>query len=319
MFIQSKESIKTKLTELKELFEEGILEQSDYEKEKKVLMAIWRQGSDNNNSNQLIKNQRNETQVVKNTQERAMHSQHIQLNTLTDRGQLIKDKTRQIQQTNIQHANQLESMEKEINEMSAIIGLDLKNADLSNVENLVELTDEEIKAIEKAIDIPPLEVIEFKDWASYSEAVDAFLKNEGVDPEKDPIFAMLSLTEIKDILQDYKDKYGEIFLNPKDYAIVFLAGITGALINQFAPKKLKNNKFFLTTHGKQIWDESLQEWKVFAKAQISELVGFNVDKLQEIKSRVIKEISSITNSMNSFKQIDVYVKQKITKKKKFHC
>ena len=244
-------------------------------------------------------------------EEEGLYSQHIQINKLGERSNLVKEETLKIDQSNVEHSDQLADMENELAEMSAMLGLDMENSDLSEVEGIVALTEKELQSIEKMIFIPPLEVIQFKDWSSFVADSNAFLKNEGLDITSDPIFEMLSISEMNDVLQEYKDNYGEIFLDWKDYAVVLLAGATGALINQFAPDNLKKCKLISGEGGKQLLDESLGDWKEFAKDQISTQIGFDIDNLQNLKGLVIEKISSkIGFEPGKLKEIQEYLWEK---------
>jgi hypothetical protein len=248
-------------------------------------------------------------------EEKALHSQHIQISKLEERAKRIKDETENIVAENATGADQLQDMEKELAEMSALLGVNIENADLTKVNGLVELSEEEIASIEKRISIPPLDVVKFKDWNSFVIESDAFLKKEGVDPSQDPIFQMLSLTEMSEVLKEYKDNYGEIFLDWKDYAVVLLAGATGGLIDQFAPVKLKKHKLMAGANNQEFFQESIKDWKNFAKDQVSSQVGFNIDELQEFKSFVIKEISSkIGFDLEPFQAAIKYITQKVKEK-----
>jgi hypothetical protein len=244
-------------------------------------------------------------------EEEGLYSQHIQINKLGERSNLVKEETLKIDQSNVEHNDQLADMENELAEMSAMLGLDMENSDLSEVEGIVALTEKELQSIEKRIHIPPLEVIRFKDWNSFVEDSNAFLKNEGLDITSDPIFEMLSISEMSDVLQEYKDNYGEIFLDWKDYAVVLLAGATGALINQFAPDNLKKCKLISGEGEKQLLDESLNDWKDFAKEQISTQIGFDIDNLQNLKGLAIEKISSkIGFEPSKLKEIQEYLWEK---------
>ena len=176
------------------------------------------------------------------TEEELLYSQHLRVKKLEERSKLIKDETERIQATSAEHASELIGMEAELADMFTSLSIDIESMDLSNVDGIVELTESELEAIDRMFVIPPLEVIKYKDWASFVSDSYAFMRNEGVDPLKDPVFAMLSITDMAEVLEKYRDDYGEIFLDWKDYAVVLLAALTGGLVNQFAPDRLRQCK-----------------------------------------------------------------------------
>ncbi len=252
------------------------------------------------------------------TEEELLFSQHLQINKLEERSKIIKDETKKIQATSAEHESQLIGMEAELSDMFTSLGIDIENSDLSNAHGIVELTEAEMEAIDRTFVIPPLEAIKYKDWASFVSDSYAFLRNEGIDPKKDPVFAMLSITDMAEVLQKYRNDYGEIFLDWKDYAVVLLAAVTGGLVNQFAPDRLKQCKVISGEDGKDILDKALVDWKAFATEQISTQVGFNIEELTDLKGFVLTRISSRIGLENdTLEEITVHFSKKLERGDKF--
>jgi len=194
-------------------------------------------------------------------QEKVTQAQHIQIRKLQEQKKSIEEHTKELEVENQTQSDQLDLMEKELAEMSTMLGLNLENVNLSMVEGLVDLTTEELEAIEKRIVIPSLEVIEFEDWNNFVAKSKDFLQSEGVTFDDDPIFQMLSKGEIKDVLDKYRHDYGEILLDWKDYGIVLLASILAGIFEELAPNKFRKWRF-----GKEL--KILDEWKDFATEQL---------------------------------------------------
>lgn len=180
------------------------------------------------------------------------NNKEIELAVLSQTHQLRKSQERILELNNIikdidkknnNHKNNLEDLDEMIEQLFEEIGIDRHNLDLDNVKPLIELSKEEKECIKNNLPtFKTLDFITFKDYDDYVKSVDRYLKDNEIDTTKDPIMQMLTTDEIKGVLKEYNEKYGNIPWDKYDYSVIGLAVFVASLVDLLVasiPKDMK--------------------------------------------------------------------------------
>ena len=180
------------------------------------------------------------------------NNKEIELSILSQTHQLRKSQERILELNNVvndiyiknnNHKNKLEELDEMIEKLFEGIGIDRDNLDLDNVKPLIEISKEEKECIKNSLPtFKTLDFITFQNYDDYVKSVDKYLKDNEIDTTKDPIMQMLSTDEIKGVLKEYNEKYGNIPWDKYDYSVIGLAVFVAFLVDLFIvsiPKDMK--------------------------------------------------------------------------------
>lgn len=137
--------------------------------------------------------------------------------------------------------DELDRLLEEALNLSKSMGIDgdVDNCNIQvNVDDMLKLSDEEVKSIE----IPHFEMISTidvnEDWDSYMADVHLYAENNGIDLTKDPFENLLTQTERNEIGQRLRDDYlmKKAECDKYDYIIAAFCGTICGLIDSFFVK-----------------------------------------------------------------------------------
>jgi hypothetical protein len=117
-----------------------------------------------------------------NQAQNVLNAQQTQIIELAERSALIEKETTKVVETSEKHSSQLEDLEREIAEMDALLGTEIKSTDLSDVEESLSLTEEESEIIKDIKGRSALEVRKAEDWEALVKSSESTIDKE--EPEE---------------------------------------------------------------------------------------------------------------------------------------
>jgi hypothetical protein len=176
-------------------------------------------------------------------QEKVALSQHLQLNQLEHLKHEAERALNEIEEANSSSKENIQNLDDELSSLTGMFD-ELSNEEL---ELLSSIDDEEIiineweikSKIRSRYNLPQLPTIDFKDFDSLDFSSSEYLKLNSLTTNEDPLFLMLEATEVKEVLTEYKDKYGDVIPDAYDYGIMTIAGLVGLVCNTFFENKSK--------------------------------------------------------------------------------
>jgi len=176
-------------------------------------------------------------------EEKVALSQHQQLNQLEQLKQEAEKALNDIEEANSSSKENIQNLEDELLSLTGMFD----ELSIEELELLSSIDDEEIIINESEIkskigskyNFPQLPTIDFKDFDSLEVSSSEYLKLNSLTTNEDPLFLMLSATDVKEVLTEYKDKYGDVIPDAYDYGIMGIAGLVGLVCNTFFENKSK--------------------------------------------------------------------------------
>ncbi len=186
--------------------------------------------------------------------EKVGFSQHHQLKQLEQIKQQAERALDEIEGKNVSAKESLQQLDDELSALTNMLD-DLSIDDLEVLEDInneeISENKEEIKTtIVSKYNFPKLDTINFNNFESLELSATEYLKIKSFTTEDDPLFLILSATDVKEVLSDYKAKYGDVIPDAYDYGIMGIAGLVGLVCNTF----FSNNSKFPGTHNELIKD-----------------------------------------------------------------
>lgn len=176
-------------------------------------------------------------------QEKVALSQHLQLNQLEHLKHEAEKALNDIEEANSSSKENIQNLDDELSSLTGMFD-ELSNEELEllssiDVEEII-INEWEIKSkIRSRYNLPQLPTIDFKNFDSLDFSSSEYLKLNSLTTNEDPLFLMLEATEVKEVLTEYKDKYGDVIPDAYDYGIMTIAGSVGLVCNTFFENKSK--------------------------------------------------------------------------------
>ena len=176
-------------------------------------------------------------------QEKVALSQHLQLNQLEHLKHEAERALNDIEEANSSSKENIQNLDDELSSLTGMFD-ELSNEELELLSSIddeeIIINESEIKSkIRSRYNLPQLPTIDFKDFDSLDFSSSEYLKLNSLTTNEDPLFLMLEATEVKEVLTEYKDKYGDVIPDAYDYGIMTISGLVGLVCNTFFENKSK--------------------------------------------------------------------------------
>jgi len=173
--------------------------------------------------------------------EKVALSQNHQLNQLEQTKLEAENAMSDIELRNNEAKENIQELNAQLDTLNSFIG----DLSLDEIEALTEISSEEINvnreelsaSVNNRYTFPKLDTIQFEDFKSLTISSENYLASNSISTEDDPLFVMLTNTEVKDVLNDYKEKYGDIIPDAYDYCVIGISGLVGMICNTFFSNK----------------------------------------------------------------------------------